>query len=179
MNVLFRFTPMRRSRLSAPGLQNFIKNLQHGRNSMAMPLPFRQTLEKRLYALGFASGIIRHLLATQIVIAGAGLILGLALSWLTLGPLLFGIGATIAVFSLWQLARFAQAHIQHRFSAGLALKLFAGFTARLVLISIVLFALIVWLRAPVIPLLIGLTSTVAGIALWGLSRFAGKTAKEA
>ena len=61
----------------------------------------------------------------------------------------------------------------------MAIRLFLGFTARLVLIGIVLCGLMVWLRAPVAPLLAGLTSTVASIALWGLSRFSRKTVKEA
>ena len=61
----------------------------------------------------------------------------------------------------------------------MAIRLFLGLNARLVLIAIVLFALIVWMRAPVTPLLIGLSSTVAGIVVWGISRLSRKTVKEA
>ena len=137
------------------------------------------TIETRLYRRGFSSAVVRRLLATQILISVCGLLLGAALCWLTLWPLLFGIGASLACFSLWHLARFAQANIGIAYSPAMAIRLFLGLNARLVLIAIVLFALIVWMRAPVTPLLIGLSSTVAGIVVWGISRLSRKTIKEA
>ena len=146
---------------------------------MAILTSIRHKIESRLYHLGFSSAIVRHLLCTQVMICGAAFIVGAALVWLTLWPLFFGAGAVIATYSLWQIARVAQASLQQQYSTALGLRLFFGFSGRLILISIVLFALIVWLRAPVIPLLIGLTSTVAGIVAWGISRRFRKTVKEA
>jgi hypothetical protein len=81
-------------------------------------------------------------------------------------------------FSLWQISRSAQAFVQMQYSALLALRLFFGLNVRLFLIGIVLFVLIVQLKAPLAPLLLGLTSTVASILLWGISRLSRKTVKE-
>ncbi len=146
---------------------------------MALPAFFRQAIERRLYSRGFTSPVVRHLLGTQIMLAGTALVFGCIFVWLTLWPLAFGVGAAIAAFSLWHIARFAQANIQQRYSAALTIRLLAGFSARLVLISLILFVLIVWLKAPLAPLLIGLGSTVAGIVVWGISRLSGNTVKEA
>ncbi len=139
----------------------------------------RQKIEHSLYARGFSAPVVRHLLCTQLLLAAFGLGFGAVTFWLTLWPLMFGIGAAIAAYNFWHIARFGQAHIASEFSLGLGLKLFTGFTIRLVLTGVVLFMLIVWLRAPVAPLVVGLTSTVAGIAAWGLSRIARKPVKEA
>lgn len=146
---------------------------------MISPADLRRNLDRRLYAMGFSAPLVRHLLGTQILLSVAGLALGALVFWLTLWPLLFGVGALVTTYSLWNIARFAQANIQQQFSPALAVRLFLGFTARLALISIVLFVLVVLLRAPVAPLLIGLTSTVASISLWGISRFSRKPVKEA
>jgi hypothetical protein len=146
---------------------------------MSLFANLRHKVERRLYARGFASSTVRHLLTTQILLTGASLAVGILAAPFTLWPLAFGVGAAIAGFSLWHISRFAQANIQRQFSAALAIRLFAGFNARLVLIALVLFALIVWLRAPVAPLLLGLSSTVAGIVVWGIARLSRKTVKEA
>lgn len=140
---------------------------------------FRHKLEQLLYRSGFASAVVRRFLCTQLIICGLGLIIGAAAYPFTLWPLTFAAGVAIATFSFWHIARFVQGSIFHQFSAMLAVKLFLGFTGRFIVISAALFALIVWLRAPIIPLLIGLTSTIAGIAAWGISRYSRKTAKEA
>ena len=146
---------------------------------MAFLASIRQHIESKLYRLGFLSDVVRHLLCTQVCICVAGTVVGLALFWLTLWPLFFAAGALVATYSLWHIARFAQAHIHQQYSTMLGLRLFLGFTGRFLAIGVVLSALIVWLRAPIVPLLIGLTSTVAGIAAWGISRYSRKTAKEA
>lgn len=138
-----------------------------------------RNIDRRLHSLGFTAPLVRHLLRTQILLTCAALLAGAALFWFSLWPLAFGAGAAIATYSLWHIARFAQGCVYQQFSAALGIRLFLGFTARLVLISGVLFGLIVWLRAPIPPLLLGLGSTVAGIALWGFSRSSRKTVKEA
>lgn len=147
--------------------------------SMAVLPPIRQKIESRLYHFGFSSAVVRHLLCTQIMISGAALIAGLVFLPLTAWPLSFASGACIAAYSLWGVARFAQANVNQRFSALMGLKLFFSFTGRFLLIGAMLFALIVLLKTPIIPLVIGLTSMVAGIAAWGIFRFFRKTAKEA
>jgi len=139
----------------------------------------RQAVEHRLYGYGFTLAFARHLLCTQLFITGTALLAGVAVAWFSLWPLAFGAGAALTTFSLWQICRSAQAFVHLQFSASLGIRLFAGFTARLLLIGIVLFALLIWLKVPVVPLLFGLTSTVASILLWGISRLSRKTVKEA
>jgi len=139
----------------------------------------RHAVERRLFSMGFELPFVRFLLSIQILISGFALAAGIALSWHSRWPLAFGAGATIMTFSLWQISRSAQALVQMQFSASLGLRLFFGFSTRLLLIGIVLFVFIVWLKAPVVPLLLGLSSTVASILLWGISRLSRNTAKEA
>ena len=139
----------------------------------------RRTLERRLYGAGFFIPAARQLLGIQIVVCALSLCIGAAALWLTAWPLAFGAGACITTYSLWHIIRFAQASLQDHFSAALAFRQFFGFSARLLLIGTVLFALIVWLRTPVAPLLAGLTSTLVSLVLWGITRFSRKTVKEA
>ena len=146
---------------------------------MIHPADIRRNIDTRLYRLGFAAPAVRHLLGTQIVISAAGLVIGLFCIWFSAWPLVFGVGAAVTTYSLWQISRFAQGAILQQFSAALAIRLAMGFMFRLALISIVLFVLVVQLRAPVAPLVLGLTSTVASMSLWGLTRFSRKTVKEA
>ncbi len=140
---------------------------------------FRQAIERRLYGMGFALPVARHILCSQLVITGLALVTGLVLCWYSTWPIAFGAGAALTTFSLWHISRSAQAFVRLPFSPLLGLRLFIGFTARLTIIGIALFALIVWLKVPVAPVLLGLTSTVASILLWGISRISRKTAKEA
>ena len=138
----------------------------------------RYAVERRLYGMGFALPFVRYLLSIQIIISGFAIMAGIALLWYSRWPLVFGAGAAVMTFSLWQISRSAQAFVQMQYSALLALRLFFGLNVRLFLISIVLFVLIVQLKAPLAPLLLGLTSTVASILLWGISRLSRKTVKE-
>lgn len=146
---------------------------------MAALASLRHALERRLYGLGFTMPVARHLLCTQVLVAAFGLLAGLLLLWLTLWPLAFGLGALIMTYSLWHIIRFAQVAVQQRFSAALGIRLGLGFSARLLLIGVALFALIALLKVPVVPLLLGLTSAVAGIVLWGIAKSSRKPVKEA
>lgn len=139
----------------------------------------RQSLERRLYGLGFTLPATRQLICTQLVVTFAGLAAGVLFFWVSAWPLAFGAGAAIATYSLWHVTRVAQGYVSQKFSPALAIRFFLGFSVRLLLIGILLFALIVWLGAPVAPLLAGLTSTVISIVLWGLTRISRKTVKEA
>lgn len=146
---------------------------------MALFAALCRPVESRLYKTGITLPTVRRLLSIQILVAGTALLVGAPLAGITLWPLLFGTGAAIAAFSLWQITRFAQAHLQQQFSLALGVRLLLGFTIKLAVLSIVLFVLIVQLGAPVVPLLLGLTTTVAGIAIWGIAGLSRKNVKEA
>jgi hypothetical protein len=146
---------------------------------MAVFAFLRRNVERRLYKRGFVQPVVRQLLCTQVLVTGAALLCGLFLFPFTLWPLAFGLGALIATYSLWQIVRFAQVALPQQFSIAMGFRLGLGFTMRLLLIGMALFALIVPLRAPVAPLLLGLGSAVAGIVLWGMAKAFRKPLKEA
>ena len=147
---------------------------------MTFPASARHFVESQLYRFGFVSEAVRHLLCIQILLSAATFVIGVAAFFFTRWPLFFAAGTILSSFSLWQISRFALSCQHQQFSAALGVRLFLGFTGRLLLIGIVLFVLLVWCKAPVIPLVAGLTSTVAVIVLWGASRhFRKTTVKEA
>jgi hypothetical protein len=136
-------------------------------------------LEGRLYALGFSAPLPRRLLALQLLLGGGGLLLGLPLARYSLWPLAFGLGALIMACCLWQTIRFVLFVQGRRYSPRLGLRFFAHFLARFLGIALVLYTSLVLLKAPLAPLLLGLGSTSAAIALWGIARTVRKPVKEA
>jgi hypothetical protein len=146
---------------------------------MPITASLRRNVERRLHARGFVQPVVRQFLCTQVLVTGAALIFGLFLFPFTLWPLTFGLGALIATYSLWQIVRFAQFALPLQFSIALGFRLGLGCTLRLLLIGIALFTLIVPLKAPVAPLLLGLGSAVAGIVLWAMGKAFRKPLKEA
>ncbi len=134
-------------------------------------------METALHKRGFVSAEIRRLLGVQILIAGAGLAVGLIAWPLTLWPLYFGIGATLSVGNFWHLARFGQAHIRREFSAALGIKLYIGFLAKLLITGLTLFVLIGLLDAPVVPPLVGLLTSVLVVLIWSVARIFRKPAE--
>ncbi|MDR1360472.1 MAG: hypothetical protein LBJ82_05755, partial [Deltaproteobacteria bacterium] len=140
---------------------------------------FCRRLERWLYGLGFTAALPRRLLAFQLLLGGAGLLFGLPLAGYSLWPLAFGLGALIMAGCLWQTIRFAHLAQQQSYSTRMGARFFARFLVRFFCIGLILYPCIVILRAPLAPLLLGLASTSAAIALWGIARLVFKTAKEA
>ncbi|MDR2076409.1 MAG: hypothetical protein LBP61_05700 [Desulfovibrio sp.] len=136
-------------------------------------------MERRLYALGFIAPLPRRFLLLQLLLGGGALLPGLPLAGYSLWPLAFGLGALIMACCLWQTIRFVQRAQFQRYSFGLGVRFFARFLARFFCLALVLYLCIVPLGAPLVPLLLGLTSTSAAIALWGIGRAIRKTVKEA
>ncbi len=122
---------------------------------------------------------IRHLLSTQIIITASAFVVGIACAYFTLYPLLFCAGSAIATYNFWFIAQFVQRIIFSAYSASIAVRQFFGFTARFLFTGLILFGLIVWLHLPVAPIVVGITSVVASIAYWGVTKLPNKPAKEA
>jgi hypothetical protein len=114
-----------------------------------------------------------------LLLAGAGLLTGLPLTWYSLWPLAFGLGALIMAGCLWQTIRFVHSVQHQRYSSRMGVRFFLNFLARFFCIAVVLYLCIVPLKAPLAPLLLGLTSTSAAIALWGIAQAVRKPPKEA
>lgn len=113
------------------------------------------------------------------MLALAALIAGTAAAWLTLWPLAFGVGAALAATNLWWIARGAQWSVTQRFSPALALVYFGAFLLRFAGTGFVVYAVLVWFDFPLVPLLAGLFSLIAGLSVMGFSRVAGNSCKEA
>ena len=146
---------------------------------MALLADLLRNTERRLYGLGFTAPLPRRFLALQLLLGGAGLLPGLPLARYSLWPLAFGLGALIMAGCLWQTIRFVQSVQYQKYSPRIVVRFFLRFLARFFCIALVLYLGLVQLRAPLVPLLLGLTSASAAIALWGFALVFRKTAKEA
>ncbi|MDR0828309.1 MAG: hypothetical protein LBN33_10655 [Desulfovibrio sp.] len=129
-------------------------------------------------SLGFVAQITRSILCAQIIFSSAALLIGATLTTFTLIPIAFAAGAALSTFSLWHIARFAEKFTNTRFSVIMGLKLFFGFTLRLIFIGAVLFLLMAPLKFPPVPILIGLGTTIIAITFKGAAIILGKTIKE-
>ena len=136
------------------------------------------TIERWLYRRGFAAALVRRLMAVQMLVAAACVLGGIPLAVWSVWPLVFGIGAALAAAGFWHLARNVQGQIGREFNRQAAIKWFLNFNLRLCLTGVVLFVLIVKLQVPLLPLLAGLTFTVACIVVWSVAKIAGKPIKE-
>ena len=135
-----------------------------------MPRKLLQKTETALHRRGFVSADIRRLLALQILIAGTGLIFGLAALPFTSWVFSFAVGAVLSVGNFWHLARFGQAHIRREFSAAMGIKLYIGFLFRLLITGLTLFILLGPLGAPPAPPLAGLATSIVVTIVWGVAR---------
>ena len=146
---------------------------------MALFADLCRKLERRLYALGFTAPLPRRFLLLQLLLGGGSLLPGLLLAGYSLWPLAFGLGALIMAGCLWQTILFVHRVQFQQYSLRMGFRFFLHFLARFFCIALVLYLCVVPLRAPPVPLLLGLTSTSAAIALWGIGRAIRKTLKEA
>lgn len=130
-----------------------------------------RNLEARLYREGFHTPESRYWIARIILLMDFSWALALPLAFFDLHPLWFAVGLTLAAHNFKSMAAFAHSAVRQRFSGNLALRQFLFFNLRLFVTTLVLFGCIVLLEAPVWPLLLGLSSVVALLAFWGLSRY--------
>lgn len=130
----------------------------------------RHKTEKFLYRKNFLSPIIRRLLSTQILIALTALVGGFIVLPFTDWLIFFASGALITTFNFWHIARFACEHTGRPFSVFMGIKYFLMFNIRLIATGVLLFVLIFWLHAPLIPLIAGLASVTVVLLIWGISR---------
>ncbi len=130
-----------------------------------------EKIEKRLYRRGFLHGDVRRIVSLQLLVTGLALAFGLAVLWFSAWPLYFGVGAALAACNLWWLARSVEWSMRHDYTRSLAVANFLAFLARFAGMGFALFVCIAWLKAPLVPLLAGLATVVAGLTVWGFRRF--------
>ena len=138
----------------------------------------RENLERRLFHRGFASADIRHIVSSQILLTDVALAVGLVCLWFSVWPFFFGVGAALATHNLWWLARSVERSFGQSYTRGLAVSSFLAFLGRFGGMGVALVICIAWLNAPIIPLVAGLTTAVAGMTVWGFSRLLRQHSKE-
>lgn len=127
-------------------------------------------VEKILRAKGFTSPDSRRIMATQILLTGAALVLGMLFAGVTLWPLSFAMGTVIATINFWSLAQSVHRTIRHGYTNAYALAHFTGFLLRFAGTGGMLYLLAVRAALPVLPLLAGLFSVVIWLTILALFR---------
>lgn len=130
-------------------------------------------IEHRLYAWGFHVPEVRKLALFQICIALA------SLPCVFLGKVGvdFMLGTLLGSINFLALAKVVQELVFLQKNA-ILVQLFS-FYGRLILTAVAFYLLIVFTNASVIALLLGISTVVLNILLWGVTQFLGKTSKEA
>lgn len=136
-------------------------------------------MESLLLRRGFRSQASRRILASQLVLAGAALLTGVAALHFSVWPMAFGVGATLIAANMWWLTRSVEWSLSRRYSAGLALAAAASFLVRFGGMAFALYGALVWLALPAVPLLAGLSTVVFGLVWRGFTRISRQTVKEA
>lgn len=141
------------------------------------PMEILHRIESELYHRGFTHEGTRQMVRDQVALTGVAIALAFVLGWVFDGLFSLAAGAALATFNFWFLAKFVQRVIlkKHGSVAGLL----AQFYGRLFLTGLVLYGLLVPAEASAIGILVGLSTVVVTIFIWGVSRMMGKTAKEA
>ncbi len=138
----------------------------------------RLEIEKRLRNRGIASSDMRRILSGQTLFAFAGLAAGLALLPFSVWPLAFGLGAALATLNLWQLARSVVRAMGQTYAPAVLVAHLCAFLGRFALTGAALYLLLVQLHLPVVPLLAGLSTVAAALAVRGAAGIAGNSFKE-
>lgn len=133
----------------------------------------RIKIEQYLYRKGFHVPEVRTMASQQVVLLLCSVI---ALPFGRLGVDYFS-GVVLGTVNFLALARIIQELIYLRKGA-VPVQLFS-FYGRLILTAGVLFVLIVYAKASVSALLVGLSTVLVNILLWGISQRLGKKSKEA
>lgn len=133
----------------------------------------RQRIERWLYAKGFHVPEVRKMALSQVCI------LLLSVPCAVAGSLGFdfAIGVFLCTINFLALAKLLQ-ELVYLQKGSVGINLFS-FYARMVLTAFAFYVLIVFKQASVIALLLGFSTVLINILLWGMTHFLGKTSKEA
>lgn len=130
-------------------------------------------IESMLYRWGYFVPEVRRMVALQLAVAAAALVLLPLGGW----GRDFCIGAVLGTLNFLALARFIQELVFLR--RGAVLSLLVGFYARLILTAVALYVVLILWHASVAMVLMGLATVIVNILLWGIVHFLGRTSKEA
>ncbi len=145
----------------------------------ALSQRFNREVDRRLHRRGVTAAPVRRALCIQAQIAAAALLATIPFLWIGLWPLAFAAGVALSTFNFYYLALSIQQAVFQPFDRSLLVTMLVKFYGRLALTAVVLFVLIVWCQAPVLALILGLSTMVVTILFWGGARLIEQNAKEA
>ncbi len=127
-------------------------------------------METLLYRRGFTNPDVRFLLAVQIIAVAILILSGAALFWHVQWLLWIGLGAALAVANFYFLGKRLQTFFSEGFSRSKIIGMLLNFYFRLFVTAIFLFVFIVWLKAPISALLIGLSLSAGSAIIFGMTK---------
>ncbi|WP_035252113.1 ATP synthase subunit I [Desulfocurvus vexinensis] len=130
------------------------------------------SIERQLLRRGFSHRETRMLVRDQLALTGALCALALVLGWRWPWLLDAAAGALLASFNFYLLAGFLQRVLVNR--DGAVANLLLRFYGRLILTAAVMVGLIAWAGASIPALLLGLSTGIATVLIWAISRVTGK-----
>lgn len=133
----------------------------------------RRKIERRLYDWGFHVPEVRGLALRQIYM----LMATLPCAFMGKTGLDIAVGVLLGTVNFLALGKIVQELVSMQKGAVL-IQLFS-FYGRLVLTALAFYLLIVFTGASAVMLLLGMSTVVINILLWGMAQFLGKTFKEA
>jgi len=134
-------------------------------------------LDGWLFRRGFAGREVRALMRAQICAAVLASATCLAVTGFGLWGLSFAAGSLLITVNFWSLAKFGQGVVFVR--RGAVVALLFRFYLRLAATGVALFALIAYAGAPAASLLAGVSTAVAAMIWWGMTRTVRTQVKEA
>ena len=130
-------------------------------------------LDAWLWRRGVQHPRIRFVVRNELLCAGAALLCGAAVWYVTPWPFWFAVGFALMAQVFWGLARFFLRTALLEYTTALLMMALLRATARLLVTGAVLYVALVWCRAPVLALLGGLVAgTAVALGSYGL---AGRT----
>lgn len=140
---------------------------------------FSEKIEQRLYFKGFRLPDIRSILRIQIQLCGITIIAALCTVWFSMWPITFAIGAVIATYSFFSVAKFIQQIILREYDRSMLWGMLFRFYGRLLIVGVVVAALIVKVHVPMMALVSGLATSMVTMLIWMISKQNERKTKEA
>ncbi|WP_290921588.1 ATP synthase subunit I [Halodesulfovibrio sp.] len=140
---------------------------------------FSEKIEQRLYFKGFRLPDIRSILRIQIQLCGIAIIAAFITVWFSKWPITFAIGAVIATFSFFSVAKFVQQIILREYDRSMLWGMLFRFYGRLLIVGVAVAMLIVKFHVPMMALVSGLATSMVTMLIWMISRQNGRKTKEA
>ena len=138
-----------------------------------------EKIEKHLYSKGFRLPDIRSILRIQIQLCGITILAAILTVWFSMWPITFAIGAVIATYSFFSVAKFIQQIILREYDKSMLWGMLFRFYGRLIMVGLVVAGLIVKVHVPMMALVAGLATSMVTMLIWMLMKHDGRKTKEA